>query len=178
VDDLSKALDAFVVVAGIFCSRRLGPSVWSEFTQDLEAKRAFSLSPIHFGIRPLPRGGQDGARTWGGRSLDAADDGISGLAFIEPSRRAQRRRGGSEMVTREEGLHFVLLNVEPLHNPERPQRVEKRSAASSARFVAVRSDLEQIVLRGRETPFRIGGRSSASSFQLAGWPAVSPAITW
>jgi hypothetical protein len=45
VDDLSKALDAFVVVAGIFCSRRLGPSVWSEFTEDLEAKRAFSLSP-------------------------------------------------------------------------------------------------------------------------------------
>jgi hypothetical protein len=45
VDDLSKALDAFVVAAGIFCSRRLGTSVWSEFTEDLEAKRAFSISP-------------------------------------------------------------------------------------------------------------------------------------
>jgi hypothetical protein len=39
VDDLSKALDAFVVAAGIFCSRRLGPSVWSEFTQDLAKLR-------------------------------------------------------------------------------------------------------------------------------------------
>ena len=45
VDDLSKALDAFVVPAGIFCSRRLGPAVWSEFTEDLDAKRAFSISP-------------------------------------------------------------------------------------------------------------------------------------
>lgn len=45
IDDISNVLDAFVCQAGIFCSRRLGKSVWSEFVNDLENGRAFSLSP-------------------------------------------------------------------------------------------------------------------------------------
>ena len=45
IDDLSKVLDAFVTSAGVFCGRRLGKTVWDEFTEDLEHKRAFSTSP-------------------------------------------------------------------------------------------------------------------------------------
>lgn len=44
-DDLSAVLDAFVTASGIFCSRRLGSEVWKSFISDLEAQRAFALSP-------------------------------------------------------------------------------------------------------------------------------------
>ena len=45
IDDLSKVLDAFVTCAGVFCSCRLGNSVWNEFIDDVEENRAFSTSP-------------------------------------------------------------------------------------------------------------------------------------
>jgi len=45
IDDLSVVLDAFVTAAGLFCARRLGAAVWSEFVSDIEGHRAFSISP-------------------------------------------------------------------------------------------------------------------------------------
>ena len=45
IDDLSSVLDSFVCQAGIFCSRRLGKSIWKEFLGNLETSRSFSLSP-------------------------------------------------------------------------------------------------------------------------------------
>jgi hypothetical protein len=47
IDDLSEVLNAFVCQAGIFCSRRLGKTIWNEFLADLESGRAFSLSPTY-----------------------------------------------------------------------------------------------------------------------------------
>ena len=45
IDDLSKVLDAFVTCAGVFCSFRLGATVWDEFMDDVEQNRSFSTSP-------------------------------------------------------------------------------------------------------------------------------------
>lgn len=45
VDDLSSVLTAFVTMAGAFCARRLGRSVWNEFVTELDAKRSFTTSP-------------------------------------------------------------------------------------------------------------------------------------
>ncbi len=45
IDDLAIVLDAFVSMAGAFCARRLGRTVWNEFHSDLEKHRAFSISP-------------------------------------------------------------------------------------------------------------------------------------
>ena len=45
IDDLSIVLEAFVAAAGVFCSRRLDAAIWSEFVQDIERMRAFSMSP-------------------------------------------------------------------------------------------------------------------------------------
>lgn len=46
IDDLSHVLDAFTSMAGAFCSRRLGKSIWNEFVSDLESNRSFVLRPI------------------------------------------------------------------------------------------------------------------------------------
>ena len=45
IDDLSKVLDAFVTCAGVFCSFRLGATVWDEFMDDVEQNHSFSTSP-------------------------------------------------------------------------------------------------------------------------------------
>lgn len=45
IDDLSTVLEAFVCLSGIFCSKRLGATVWDNFLEDLETKHAFSLPP-------------------------------------------------------------------------------------------------------------------------------------
>lgn len=47
VDDLAIVLAGFVSMAGAFASRRLGTAIWDEFLADVEARRAFSLSPDH-----------------------------------------------------------------------------------------------------------------------------------
>ncbi|KQP94362.1 hypothetical protein ASF60_13040 [Methylobacterium sp. Leaf113] len=45
IADLSSVLTGFVTMAGSFCARRLGPTVWDEFVADLEAKRSFTTAP-------------------------------------------------------------------------------------------------------------------------------------
>ena len=45
LDDLAVVLKAFVAMAGAFSARRIGSPLWNEFVANLEAKRAFSLSP-------------------------------------------------------------------------------------------------------------------------------------
>ncbi len=45
INDLSTVLDAFVCLAGIFCSRRLGKDIWKEFVDELEGNHSFMLSP-------------------------------------------------------------------------------------------------------------------------------------
>jgi hypothetical protein len=45
VDDLRTVLHAFLGMAGAHVERRLGTTVWTEFVDDVEANRAFSLSP-------------------------------------------------------------------------------------------------------------------------------------
>lgn len=44
IDDLYIVLSGFVAMAGTFCSKRLGKSLWGEFVANLEAQRAFSTS--------------------------------------------------------------------------------------------------------------------------------------
>jgi hypothetical protein len=44
-NDLYWVLKAFLVMAGIFSSKRIGKKLWAEFVADLEQKRTFSLSP-------------------------------------------------------------------------------------------------------------------------------------
>ena len=44
-DDLAIVLSGFVAMAGAFVAKRLGQSLWDEYLEDLEANRAFSLSP-------------------------------------------------------------------------------------------------------------------------------------
>lgn len=41
----AAVLHAFVVMAGAYCSRKLGRNIWDEFVQDVETNRAFTLSP-------------------------------------------------------------------------------------------------------------------------------------
>lgn len=45
VENLCIVLRGFVAAAGAFAARRMGPALWQEFVSDLEAKRAFTLSP-------------------------------------------------------------------------------------------------------------------------------------
>jgi len=45
IENLSIVLRGFVAAAGAFSARRMGPALWNEFVSDLEAKRAFTLSP-------------------------------------------------------------------------------------------------------------------------------------
>jgi hypothetical protein len=45
VDDLATVLAGFISMAGAFASKRLGKALWTEFVDDVEAKRAFSVGP-------------------------------------------------------------------------------------------------------------------------------------
>ena len=45
IDDLAVVLTAFVAMAGAFTSKRLGSQLWSEFIEDLEKQRSFTVSP-------------------------------------------------------------------------------------------------------------------------------------
>lgn len=45
IEDLAIVLRGFVSMTGSFVSRRIGKSLWSEFVDDLEANRSFSLNP-------------------------------------------------------------------------------------------------------------------------------------
>ena len=45
IDDLAVVLTAFVAMAGAFTSKRLGSQLWSEFIDDLEKQRSFTVSP-------------------------------------------------------------------------------------------------------------------------------------
>jgi hypothetical protein len=45
VDDLLIVLKAFAAMAGAFCSMRVGKGAWTEFVDDLDRKKAISVSP-------------------------------------------------------------------------------------------------------------------------------------
>lgn len=45
IDDLAAVLGGFVSMAGAFASKRLGKTLWKEFIDDVEARRAFSIGP-------------------------------------------------------------------------------------------------------------------------------------
>jgi hypothetical protein len=45
VDDMLVVLKAFAAMAGAFCSMRVGKVGWMEFVDDLESKKAISISP-------------------------------------------------------------------------------------------------------------------------------------
>lgn len=47
VDDLAIVLAGFVSMAGAFAARRLGTTIWDEFTDDVEKRRSFSIGPSH-----------------------------------------------------------------------------------------------------------------------------------
>lgn len=45
VEDLLLVLKAFAAMAGAYCSLRVGRAAWTEFVDDLERKKAISISP-------------------------------------------------------------------------------------------------------------------------------------
>jgi hypothetical protein len=45
VDDMLLVLKAFGAMAGAFCSLRVGKAIWAEFVDDLDRKKAISVSP-------------------------------------------------------------------------------------------------------------------------------------
>ena len=45
--DVASVLKGFVSMAGAFASKRLGKTLWTEFTDDVDARRAFSIGPAH-----------------------------------------------------------------------------------------------------------------------------------
>jgi hypothetical protein len=45
VDDMSVALKAFAAMASAYCSLRVGKLAWKEFVDDLDRKKAISISP-------------------------------------------------------------------------------------------------------------------------------------
>lgn len=45
-NDLALVLEGFIAMAGAFCSRRLGPKLWTDFVSDVESKRAFTMSAM------------------------------------------------------------------------------------------------------------------------------------
>ncbi|WP_244978451.1 hypothetical protein [Bradyrhizobium pachyrhizi] len=45
IDDLLAVLRAFAAMAGAYCSLRLGKSAWTDFVDDLDRKKAISVSP-------------------------------------------------------------------------------------------------------------------------------------
>ena len=52
INDLCVVLDAFMRLAGIFCSRRMGKTIWKVFVDDLEQNRSFTLSPYTIWGKP------------------------------------------------------------------------------------------------------------------------------
>lgn len=44
IDDLLVVLKAFAAMAGAYCSLRMGKVAWTEFVDDLEHKKAISVS--------------------------------------------------------------------------------------------------------------------------------------
>lgn len=46
IDDLTKVLTAFSSMAAAYCFMRMGSSKWKEFIDDLDERRAISLSPF------------------------------------------------------------------------------------------------------------------------------------
>ena len=52
INDLCVVLDAFVRLAGIFCSRRMGKTIWKVFVDDLQRNRSFTLSPYDIWGKP------------------------------------------------------------------------------------------------------------------------------
>lgn len=45
VSDLTIVLEAFLIMSGAFCSRRLGDDFWQKFIEDVHFFKSFSLSP-------------------------------------------------------------------------------------------------------------------------------------
>jgi hypothetical protein len=45
IDDLLTALNAFAAMAGAYCSLRVGKAAWIDFVDDLDRKKAISVSP-------------------------------------------------------------------------------------------------------------------------------------
>lgn len=45
VPDMCKVLEAFTIMAGAYCSKRLGKQLWDSFLADLDKNRSFSLNP-------------------------------------------------------------------------------------------------------------------------------------
>lgn len=45
VDDLLIVLNAFAAMAGAYCSLRMGKAAWADFVDDLDRKKAISVSP-------------------------------------------------------------------------------------------------------------------------------------
>jgi hypothetical protein len=45
IEDMYAVLKAFLAMAGAFSSRKIGKQLWSEFVADVEARRAFTISP-------------------------------------------------------------------------------------------------------------------------------------
>jgi hypothetical protein len=45
VDDMLAVLQAFAAMAGAYCSLRVGKPAWKEFVDDIERKKAISVSP-------------------------------------------------------------------------------------------------------------------------------------
>lgn len=45
VDDMLVVLMAFAAMAGAYCSLRVGKAAWTDFVDDLERKKAISISP-------------------------------------------------------------------------------------------------------------------------------------
>lgn len=45
LDDLATVLRGFVTMSGAFAYKRLGRSIWNEFTDDLDKHRSFQVSP-------------------------------------------------------------------------------------------------------------------------------------
>jgi hypothetical protein len=45
LDDMLAVLKAFAAMAGAYCSMRVGKAAWAEFVDDLERKKAISVSP-------------------------------------------------------------------------------------------------------------------------------------
>jgi hypothetical protein len=45
VDDLVVVLTGFAAMAGAFCSMRMGRAAWTDFVDDLDRKKAISVSP-------------------------------------------------------------------------------------------------------------------------------------
>jgi hypothetical protein len=45
IDDLLTVLKAFAAMAGAYCSLRVGKAAWADFVDDLDRKKAISVSP-------------------------------------------------------------------------------------------------------------------------------------